>query len=111
MSPINPSIFKAYDIRGIYPDQLDGETARQIGQAFVQYLGCKNVVVGQDMRLSSPVLFEHLTRGIIDAGSDVIDIGLCSTDALYFTVGKYAYEAGIMITASHNPKEYNVFKL
>ncbi|OGC89342.1 MAG: phosphomannomutase/phosphoglucomutase [candidate division Zixibacteria bacterium RBG_16_48_11] len=111
MSPINPSIFKAYDIRGIYPDQLDGETARQIGQAFVQYLGCKNVVVGQDMRLSSPVLFEHLTRGITDAGSDVIDIGLCSTDALYFTVGKYAYEAGIMITASHNPKEYNGFKM
>src|SRR5574341_98273 len=111
MSALNPSIFTAYDIRGIYPDQLDKETARQIGHAFVRYLSCKNVVVGQDMRLSSPVLFEHLTEGITDAGSDVIDIGLCSTDALYFTVGKYGYEAGIMITASHNPKEYNGFKM
>jgi len=63
------------------------------------------------MRLSSPSLFEQLTKGITDAGSDVIDIGLCSTDALYFTVGKYGYEAGIMITASHNPKEYNGFKM
>jgi len=111
MSPLNPSIFKAYDIRGIYPDQLDGETARKIGHAFVRYLSCKNVVVGRDMRLSSPTLFEHLTKGITDAGSDVIDIGLCSTDALYFTVGKFGYQAGIMITASHNPKEYNGFKM
>jgi len=111
MSAIKPSIFKAYDIRGIYPDQLDRETARRIGHAFVQYLSCKNVVIGRDMRLSSPVLLEHLTQGITDAGCDVIDIGLCSTDALYFTVGKYGYDAGIMITASHNPKEYNGFKM
>ncbi len=111
MSIINPTIFKAYDIRGTYPDQLDEETAYKIGRVFVHYLSCKNVAVGRDMRLSSPSLFEHLTRGIIEASADVIDIGLCSTDALYFTVGKFGYEAGIMITASHNPKEYNGFKM
>lgn len=111
MVSINPVIFKAYDIRGTYPDQLSEETAYKIGRAFVEYLGCKEVVVGQDMRLSSPDLFQHLSRGITEAGADVIDIGLCSTDALYFAVGKFAYDAGIMITASHNPKEYNGFKM
>jgi len=111
MSPINPSIFKAYDIRGTYPNQLNEEAAYKIGRAFVEYLRCKEVVVGEDIRLSSPSLFQHLTRGITEAGADVIDIGLCSTDALYFAVGKFGYPAGIMITASHNPKEYNGFKM
>jgi phosphomannomutase len=111
MTPINPTIFKAYDIRGTYPDQLNEEAAYRIGTAFVQYLGCKNVVVGRDMRLSSSALFEHLARGITDAGCDVTDIGLCSTDGMYFTVGKFGYQAGIMITASHNPGEYNGFKM
>src|SRR4030067_2135028 len=111
MNSVNPAIFKAYDIRGTYPDQLNDKTACLLGKAFVQYLGCNQVAVGRDMRLSSPKLFQNLSRGITAAGADVIDIGLCSTDALYFTVGKFGYGAGIMITASHNPKQYNGFKM
>jgi len=107
MNPVDPKIFKAYDIRGIYPEELDEEIAYKIGRAFVAYLHPLNVAVGRDMRLSSPQLWESLTRGITDAGADVIDIGLCSTDELYFAVGKFGYDAGIMITASHNPPEYN----
>jgi len=111
MPKFDPSIFKAYDIRGIYPTQLGEETAYLVGKALVEYLKPKNIAVGRDMRLSSPVLFESITRGILETGADVIDIGLCSTDELYFAVGKFGYAAGVMITASHNPKEYNGFKI
>lgn len=111
MSKLDPSIFKAYDIRGIYLAQLNDETTYLVGKALVEYLKPKNIAVGRDMRLSSPVLFENLTKGINEAGADVIDIGLCSTDELYFAVGKFGYDAGVMITASHNPKEYNGFKI
>lgn len=111
MLKVDPAIFKAYDIRGIYPAQLNEETAYLIGKALVNYLNPKNIVVGRDMRLSSPALFESLTRGILEAGADVIDIGLCSTDELYFAVGKFGYDTGVMITASHNPKKYNGFKI
>jgi len=109
--PIDASIFKAYDVRGTYPEQLNAEVAYQIGAALVGYLRPKSVAVGRDMRVSSPELFEHLARGINDSGVDVIDLGLISTDSLYFAVGKYEYEAGVMITASHNPKQYNGFKI
>ncbi len=108
---INPSIFKSYDIRGIYPLDLNEETSHLIGRGFVEYTGAKNVVVGRDMRLSSPTLFEALTKGIIDQGADVYDMGEVPTEFLYFAVGNYGYETGIMITASHNPKEYNGFKM
>ncbi|MDH4222556.1 MAG: phosphomannomutase/phosphoglucomutase [candidate division Zixibacteria bacterium] len=108
---INPEIFKAYDIRGIYPEQLNEETAFLIGKAFVEYLKPKHIVIGRDMRLSSEALYRSLSRGILEAGVDVIDIGLCSTDALYFAVGKFEYDSGIMITASHNPPEYNGMKM
>lgn len=111
MPKVDPSIFKAYDIRGIYPTQLNEETAYLVGKALVEYLKPKNIAVGRDMRLSSPALFESLTRGILEVGADVIDIGLCSTDELYFAVGKFGYDAGVMITASHNPKGYNGFKI
>ncbi len=111
MPKIDPAIFKAYDIRGIYPAQLDEKIAYLVGKALVEYLKPKNIAVGRDMRLSSPTLFENLTRGILEAGSDVVDIGLCSTDELYFAVGKFGYDGGVMITASHNPKEYNGFKI
>jgi phosphomannomutase len=103
------TIFKAYDIRGIYPSELNEETAYKIGRAFVKFLNVKEVLVGQDGRISSPQLFESLARGITDQGADIIDIGLCSTPMFYFGTAKY--QAGIMITASHNPKEYNGFKL
>jgi phosphomannomutase len=108
---INPSIFKAYDIRGTFPDQLSTQNAYQIGAALANYLKPRAIAVGRDMRVSSDALFEQLTRGLNDSGVDVIDLGLISTDGLYFAVGKYNYDGGVMITASHNPKEYNGFKI
>ena len=108
---INGSIFKSYDIRGIYPKDLNEDTVFKIGQAFVEYAEAKNIVVGQDMRLSSPALFEALVRGITAQGADVYNIGQVPTEGMYFAVGHYGYDAGIMITASHNPKEYNGFKM
>lgn len=104
-------IFKAYDVRGIYPRELSPETAYKIGRALVVYLKAKQVVVGRDMRVSSPVLASAVIDGILDQGADVCDIGLVSTDCLYFAVGKSGYDAGVMVTASHNPPEYNGFKL
>jgi len=111
MTKIDQTIFKAYDIRGTYPDQLNEEIAYKVGRALVEFLSPKNLAVGRDMRLSSPKLWESLTRGIVEGGCDVIDIGLVSTDCLYFAVGKFGYDAGVMITASHNPPEYNGFKM
>jgi len=108
---VDPSIFKAYDIRGTYPDQINGDIAYKIGYALAAYLDPHSIAIGRDMRLSSDELFENLAKGILDYGVDVIDLGLCSTDGLYFAVGKYEYDGGVMITASHNPKEYNGFKI
>ena len=101
-------IFRAYDIRGVYPSELDEDTAYKIGRAFVKFLNVDEVLVGRDGRLSSPQLFEALTNGIMDQGANVIDIGLASTPLFYFA-SKDA-KASIMVTASHNPKEYNGFK-
>lgn len=111
MATVDQTIFKAYDIRGTFPDQLDEKTAYKVGRALVAYLKPGTVAVGRDMRLSSPALWEGLTRGIAEGGANVIDIDLVSTDCLYFTVGRYGYDAGVMITASHNPPEYNGFKM
>lgn len=104
------SIFKAYDIRGIYPEQLNEKIAYKVGRAFVEFLKCKNVVIGRDMRLSSDSLFKAVADGITDQGADVIDIGLSTTPMLYFSVANYNFDSGLMITASHNPKEYNGIK-
>jgi phosphomannomutase len=106
---VNEKIFKAYDIRGVYKEDMDDDDAYNIGRAFVTFVGCKEVVVGQDMRKSSPQLFEALARGIMDQGADVIDIGYCSTPFFYF--GAAPHQAGIMVTASHNPAKYNGFKM
>ena len=106
---IQKKIFKAYDIRGIYPSDLNSDLAYKIGCAFVKFLNCKEVVVGQDARSSSPALFNSLTKGITDQGANVIDIGICSTPLFYFNC-KDA-ESAIMITASHNGPEYNGFKM
>ncbi len=105
------SLFKAYDIRGVVPEELTPELAREIGRALVATIGPDTVVVGRDMRVSSPLLASSLIEGIRDAGADVDDIGMVSTDALSFAVGKYGYPAGVMVTASHNPPEYNGFKI
>jgi phosphomannomutase len=108
---IDPTIFKAYDIRGTHPEQLDGDQAYKIGAGLAKFLKPKAIAVGRDMRMSSDELFDGLSRGINANGVDVIDLGLISTDGLYFAVGKYGYDGGVMITASHNPKQYNGFKM
>ena len=105
------SIFKAYDIRGTYPDQLNEEIARLIGAGFVHFTKSDEVYVGRDMRKSSPAMFDSLVDGITSSGADVVDLGMVSTDGLYFAVGKFGGQGGIMITASHNPPEYNGFKM
>jgi len=108
---MNKNIFKSYDIRGIYPEELDEKTAFRIGQAFVNYVKAKKVVVGRDMRISSKALFDSLIKGIRSQGVDVYDIGLVATECIYFSVINYKCDAGIMVTASHNPKQYNGFKM
>ncbi|MDD0970044.1 MULTISPECIES: phosphomannomutase [Pseudomonas] len=103
--------FKAYDIRGQVPAQLNEDIAYRIGRALVVELQGKTFVVGQDMRLESPALAAALSRGILDAGADVIDIGLCGTEEVYFATSHYKVDGGVMVTASHNPKGYNGMKL
>lgn len=104
-------IFKAYDIRGIYPEQLNEEIAERIGRAFVVFLGAKKVVIGRDMRPHSLPLFQALSKGIMEQGCDVVDLGLCSTPQTYHANGILHADGSIMITASHNTKEWNGFKL
>ena len=111
MNKINDKIFKSYDIRGTYPDQLNEKSAYLIGRAFAKRAKAKKITVGSDMRLSGPVLKKALIRGITDEGVNVKDIGLVPIDAVYASVGKFGDEAGIMVTASHNPAEYNGFKM
>ena len=120
MLPINSDIFKAYDIRGIYGTDFDNEMAYLLGLAFVElrkkdsdYQPGKKlkIAVAYDMRLSSPALKDNLIRGLIAAGADAINLGLVSTPTFYFAVAKYEYDGGIMVSASHNPKEWNGFKL
>jgi len=113
-APLDPSVddlFKAYDVRGIIPQELNPDIAYRIGRAVVAFLNVTEVVVGRDMRVSGPALSGALIDGLRDQGASVVDIGLVSTDALYFAVGKLGFGAGIMITASHNPANYNGFKI
>ncbi len=105
------SCFKAYDIRGRIPDQLNADIAYRIGNATAKFLQGKRIVVGRDMRLSSAEFADAVIRGITDAGADVIDIGLCGTEMVYFGVTHADADGGIMITASHNPADYNGLKL
>jgi phosphomannomutase len=104
-------LFKTYDVRGLAPQELSPDLAYRIGRALVTELGVDAIAVGRDMRVTGPVLAASLIDGIRDQGADVTDLGLVSTDALYFAVGKYGFPAGVMITASHNPPEYNGFKI
>lgn len=106
---MNYEIFKAYDIRGVYPSEINKDSARLIGIAFAKLARSKTIIIGQDMRLSSKEIFEGLCDGITGAGKDVINIGLVSTDTVYYASGKMELP-GIMITASHNPKKYNGMK-
>ena len=104
-------IFKAYDIRGIFPAELNEDMAYAIGRAYIEFTGAKKVVIGRDMRPHSADLFRGLSKGIMEQGADVIDIGLCSTPQSYFANGTLKADGSVMITASHNPGEWNGFKL
>jgi phosphomannomutase len=111
MPAIEPGIFKAYDIRGLYPSQLHAELARRIGRAFVDYLGARRVAVGRDCRLSSPELAAAFVEGARSQGAEVTDIGVVGTDMLYYYVARRDLDGGAIVTASHNPKEWNGVKL
>ncbi len=104
-------IFKAYDIRGIYGKDLDALMAAKIGRALATFLKCRRVVVGMDMRLHSSPLFDALSQGLMGQGVEVVKLGLCSTPMCYHACGKLDADAAVMITASHNPGEWNGFKL
>ncbi len=107
---INPGIFKAYDIRGTYPNEVNEEVAEFVGRGFVEYTKSKQFIVARDARVSGPSLHAALMKGIVDQGADVLDIGQASTDMFYHACGSKGLP-GIMVTASHNPAEYNGFKL
>ena len=108
---MNWDVFRAYDIRGIYPDHIDEEAYYRIAKAYVYLFKPSTMVVGMDARLSSPPLKASLIRGFLDAGVDVVDIGEITTDMLYFAVGAFDYSGGVVVSASHNPKEYNGMKM
>lgn len=115
---IDPIIFKSYDIRGIYPTQLNEELAYKIAKAYAEIIRRENkdnknieVVVGCDMRISTPSLKEQTIRGLTDSGLNVVDVGLVTTPTFYFSVAYYGYIGGMQVSASHNPKEYNGFKM
>ena len=113
---ISAEIFKSYDIRGVYPEEVNEYTSEKIGMATVQFFKSikkeiENIVVARDNRLSSSLLSKSLMKGIREAGVNCIDIGGVSTDVTYFTVAHFNYDAGITVTASHNPSEYNGFKI
>jgi phosphomannomutase len=103
--------FKAYDVRGIIPTELNPELAYNVGRAFADEIGPKTVCIGYDIRLSGPELYEALARGLNDAGVDVVHLGMVGTEMVYFATAHYGYDGGVMITASHNPPEYNGLKM
>src|SRR3954453_75075 len=107
---INPAIFKAYDVRGLYPQEINEDAARLIGRGFVAYLRAGRIAVSRDMRLSSPSIAAAFIEGAREQGADVVDYGMMGTDMLFFAVARDGHDGGVQITASHNPKEYNGIK-
>src|SRR3954470_4548161 len=108
---LDPKVFKAYDVRGIYPGELDEDGEYAIGRAYIEEFEPRNIAVGHDMRLSSPAMTEALVRGAAEAGADVARLGLVGTEMVYFAVGELGLDGGIAVTASHNPKEYTGMKI
>jgi phosphomannomutase len=108
---LNPAIFKAYDVRGLYPDEIHEAVVHDIGSAFVSYLKAKRIGVSRDMRVSSPALADAFIEGARRQGADVVDYGMMGTDMLYFAVSRDGLDGGAQITASHNPKQYNGVKM
>jgi phosphomannomutase len=108
---LDPRVFKAYDVRGIYGAELDEEGAQAIGRAFVEVFEPKRIAVGHDMRLSSPAMAEAVIAGATEAGAEVLQLGLVGTEMVYFAVGELGLDGGVAVTASHNPKEYTGMKI
>ena len=108
---LDPKVFKAYDVRGLYPHELDEAGAYAIGRAFVEQFEPDSIAVGRDMRLSSPSMAAAVLEGAADGGADVLDLGLVGTEMVYFAVGELALDGGVMVTASHNPKQYTGMKI
>ena len=108
---LDPSVFKAYDVRGVYPSQLDEDGAYRVARAYTKHFEPRSVALGHDMRLSSPALAASVADGIADAGADVADLGLVGTEMLYHAVTELGLDGGICVTASHNPKEYAGMKI
>ncbi len=108
---LDPKVFKAYDVRGIYPDDLDEAGAYAIGRGYVEQFEPRRIAVGRDMRLSSPRMAAEVIRGAAEAGAEVLDLGLVGTEMVYFAVGELGLDGGIEVTASHNPKEYTGLKI
>jgi phosphomannomutase len=108
---LDPKVFKAYDIRGLYPGELDEQGAYAIGRAYVEEFEPRRIAVGRDMRISAPAMARATIDGAADAGADVLDIGMVGTEMLYFAVGELGLEGGICVTASHNPKDYTGMKI
>ncbi|MBV8563323.1 MAG: phosphomannomutase/phosphoglucomutase, partial [Actinobacteria bacterium] len=108
---LDPKVFKAYDVRGIHPTELDEEGAEAIGRAYVEVFEPRRMAVGRDMRLSSPTMAAAVIRGAVAAGAEVLDLGMIGTEMLYFAVGSLGLDGGLTVTASHNPKEYTGMKI
>ena len=108
---LNTKAFKAYDVRGVYPEEVNEELAYRTGRVFTALFSAKSVVVGHDIRLTGPKLVEALSEGLRDGGADVINIGQCGTEMIYFATSFLGTDGGIMVTASHNPAQYNGMKL
>ncbi len=108
---LDPKVFKAYDVRGIYPDELDEAGAYSIGRAYVEEFEPRRIAVGHDMRLSSPAMSQAVMRGAAESGADVVDLGLVGTEMVYFAVGELGLDGGVAVTASHNPKQYTGMKI
>ena len=108
---LDPKAFKAYDVRGVYPDELDEEGAYAIGRAYVEQFEPTRIAVGRDMRLSSPSMSAAVIDGAVDGGAAVLDLGLVGTEMVYFAVGELGLDGGICVTASHNPKQYTGMKI
>src|SRR4029077_5862413 len=108
---LDPAVFKAYDVRGLYPSELDEQGAYAAVRASVEQFEPRRIAVGHDMRLSSPSMAAALIEGAADGGANVVDIGMVGTEMLYFAVGELGLDGGVTVTASHNPKEYTGMKI
>ena len=108
---LEAAVFKAYDVRGIHPTELDEEGAYRVGRGFVEEFEPKAIAVGRDMRTHAPAMAAAVLRGALDGGADVVDVGMIGTEMLYYAVGELGLDGGIAVTASHNPKEYTGMKI